>query len=380
MSFNDLPNECLCMILDKIFELEELIKLSKVCSKWSSLISLRYRKIKYLLIKSNDDRFDLTKILMNDQTIKDHNLRELLPNLRILSIPAVLFGDELEFEDVKKLVDDNPKIKGLIRLYSLNSDLFHLLNLENIEMISVKSLEFDYKKVFRPDQLKQIRLYETFITELPQYVEYFPSLKRLNISLLLKGGERIYKGPNLSNLKILELYLSEYEGNFHLFHFMDFCPSLESTFIRSPPKGEYIDISLKNYNLRDLVIEMSWGERLNWSFFCDLLSKFPNLHHLAIRGSGEINDDRIEELVTILPEIKLLDFRGSKNVTEKSADILSEYCLRSHRSIEIYYNRKEEPFDWPKLNTPQDSIVYGLDFMKHCFYKYFCDLPDLIDE
>ncbi|XP_053204307.1 uncharacterized protein LOC128388873 isoform X3 [Panonychus citri] len=341
MSFNDLPNECLCMILDKIFELEELIKLSKVCSKWSSLISLRYRKIKYLLIKSNDDRFDLTKILMNDpKTIKDHNLRELLPNLRILSIPAVLFGDELEFEDVKKLVDDNPKIKGLIRLYSLNSDLFHLLNLENIEMISVKSLEFDYKKVFRPDQLKQIRLYETFITELPQYVEYFPSLKRLNISLLLK----------------------------------------ESTFIRSPSKGEYIDISLKNYNLRDLVIEMSWGERLNWSFFCDLLSKFPNLHHLAIRGSGEINDDRIEELVTILPEIKLLDFRGSKNVTEKSADILFEYCLRSHRSIEIYYNRKEEPFDWPKLNTPQDSIVYGLDFMKHCFYKYFCDLPDLIDE
>ncbi|XP_053201394.1 uncharacterized protein LOC128388878 [Panonychus citri] len=136
----------------------------------------------------------------------------------------------------------------------------------------------------------------------------------------------------------------------------------------------------KNYNLRDLVIETPLGIHLTWPFLRKLLSKYPNLQNLAVRGGDAIKDSRVEELVKLMPKIKLLDFRRSKGVTSKSADFLTKFCRKSYRSIKIYYDCEKEPIDWPKYNTPEESIVYGFDFMKHCFYKNFHYLPNLIDE
>ncbi|XP_053201226.1 uncharacterized protein LOC128386246 [Panonychus citri] len=239
--------------------------------------------------------------------------------------------------------------------------------------------EFDFRKVFRPDQLKQIYFHELNLRDLPQYVAYFPNLKRLNLTMFDELETR-YNGPELSNLKILESHTFEAHEAWSAFHLMDSCPSLESAFINSSSNDHFIDLTIKNYNLRDLVIEMSIQEEITWSFLRELLSKYPNLHNLAIRMSDEIEDCHVEELVEILPEVKLLDLRGSEYVTQKSADFLSEYCAKSSRSIKIYYDCEKEPIDWPNMLGTDDSIVYGFDFMKHCFYKMFCDLPILIDE
>ncbi|XP_053204445.1 uncharacterized protein LOC128388982 [Panonychus citri] len=197
---------------------------------------------------------------------------------------------------------------------------------------------------------------------------------------MFDGEEIRYNGPEMSNLKILESYTFEGHDNCSAFHLMDFCPSLESAFMKNFPEDDFIDLSLKNYNLRDLVIEMPTQEDMNWSFLRDLLSKYPNLHNLAIRMSDEIEDCHVEELVEILPEVKLLDFRKCENITQRSADFLAKYCAKSKRSIKIYYDCEKEPIDWPKYDTPRESIVHGLDFMKHCFYKSFSNLPFLIDE
>ncbi|XP_053205723.1 uncharacterized protein LOC128390083 isoform X2 [Panonychus citri] len=304
-------------------------------------------------------------------TLKHHNLPELLPNLRIVTVVDEVENYELKPRHFRKVINNNPKIKGVIGLRNKCK-----LNLRHIEMIAMNHM-VNFKKVFRPDQLKQIQFEGFHVHYLPEYVEYFPSLKRLHICLY--GGSR-YNGPNLSKLKILEAYVSGWDEACDKFNVIDYCPSLESACICGSTDDQSIDISIKNYNLRDLVIDIPWIDNMNWSSIRKLLTKFPNLNHLAIRRSGEVEDCHVEELVKLLPQIKLLDFRESVGVTVKSADFLSKFCLKSNRSIKIYYDCEKEPDSWPKYDTPRESIVYGFDFMKHCFYKSFSRLPLLIDD
>ncbi|XP_053204449.1 uncharacterized protein LOC128388983 [Panonychus citri] len=161
---------------------------------------------------------------------------------------------------------------------------------------------------------------------------------------------------------------------------MDFCPSLESAFIGYRAKDIYVNESIKNYNLRDMVIENIQSSKLSWPLLKKVLSKFPNLHHLAIRHIDQLDDSNVEKLINLLPELKLLDLRGFKNVNHKSADFLSKFCVNENRSIVIYYSCKNETTEWPKLVETHELICYGLDFMKHCFYKTWKSLPTLIDE
>ncbi|XP_053204311.1 uncharacterized protein LOC128388877 [Panonychus citri] len=256
-------------------------------------------------------------------------------------------------------------------------------------MVSMNYL-LDFEKLFRPGQLKQIYCMLDFhMNNLSRLVKYFPNLKRLNLSF--QGRKVRYNGPNLSNLKIFEASVwddtmyetSGYLGICNTIHVMDFCPSLESAHIHGQLDDEFTNMALKNYNLRDLVFSTMFSlfdEYLTWPFLRTLLSKYPNLQHLAVRGGDTIEDSHVEELLELLPRIKLLDFRKSNGVTVKSADFLSKFCLKSNRSIKIYYDCEKEPDDWPKLDTPRESIVCGFDFMKHCFYKTFYNLPELIDE
>ncbi|XP_053201253.1 uncharacterized protein LOC128386272 [Panonychus citri] len=377
MLLNDLPDVCLWMIFANIYELEELIQLSKVCSKWANLISERFKRVKYLVNYIGD--LDVATICMNYpiETLKHHNLRELLPNLRIVSVYNDFYLDELKVSKFRKVFNNNPKIKGVIGINKLRK-----LDLRNIEMIAMDNM-VNYLELFRPDQLKQSKFEDFDLAYLAEYAEYFPNLKRLHISGFIEKQIFNNIGSKLSNLKILEYFPIGSDEKLDEFHLIDFCPALESAFIRGASDGQYIDASIKNYMLRDLVIEIPWVEidLMAWSSMRILLSKFPNLHNLAIRGSGEkFEDNHIKELVELLPEIKLLDFRESKKFTENSADFLSEYCRESNRPVKIYYDCENEPSEWPKLSTAGDSVVYGFDFMKHHFYKHFRTLPDLIDE
>ncbi|XP_053201236.1 uncharacterized protein LOC128386256 [Panonychus citri] len=254
MLLNDLPDDCLWLIFDNFSGLEDLIRLSQVCSKWSNLVSIRFKRVKYLVTSEPIDHINNSKIWTRDpiDTLKHHNLRELLPNLRIVTVVDFLPRPQLKPRHYKKVINNNPKIKGLIGLRNKCA-----VDLKNIEMIAMDHMA-DYRKVFQPDQLKQIYFGLLHVNKLPEYVEYFPNLKR-----------------------------------FHVF----------------------------------------------------------------LYGSDWVEDCHVEELVQLLPQIKLLDFRESDGVTVKSADFLSKFCLKSNRSIKIYYDCEKEPTDWPKLDTPRESII-----------------------
>ncbi|XP_053201393.1 uncharacterized protein LOC128386387 [Panonychus citri] len=220
-------------------------------------------------------------------------------------------------------------------------------------MISIDNEMVEYKKLFCPDQLKQIYFEcALHLNDLNELVEYFPNLRRINIKFY--GGPVRYDGPNLSNLKIFEFSVDKWYDDHNAFHVMDFCPSLESAYINGESDDEFANMAQKNYNLRDLVIETVSIRLSNlaWPFLRKLLPKYPNLHNLAIRGEDAIKDIHVKELVKLLPKVELFDFRRCDNITRRSADFLSEYCRESNRSIKIYYDCEEEPIDWPKLDTP----------------------------
>ncbi|XP_053200725.1 uncharacterized protein LOC128385821 isoform X2 [Panonychus citri] len=287
--------------------------------------------IQFSKVENKVDYIDENSLWINHNTNwNDYNLFELFPNLKIIDI-AVL----LETASLLDIVRNNPRIKGLIAVWDYIDDDYILTN---IEMIAA-ACEFDYEAVF-------------------------------------------YNGPNLSSLKILELGTSYFVEQFTGFHFMDFCPSLESAFFQCWAEDIYVNESIKNYNLRDLVIDNIHSGSFLWPLLKKLVSKFPNLHHLAIRNFDKLDDSKfhLDELIKLLPKLKLLDLRRFEKVTHKSADFLSKYCVKKNRSIVIYYDCENEPAEWPKLVNTRETICYGFDFMKHCFYKKFSSLPNLIDE
>ncbi|XP_053204437.1 uncharacterized protein LOC128388976 [Panonychus citri] len=380
MSLNDLPDYCLWKIFENIDEAKDLIRLSKVCSRWSDLIQdSRFNRVKYLQIMYGKvDYIDVNYLRINFNTNwNDYNLVELFPNLKI--IDGVFFVNHPS-HNLLKIFKNNTQMKGLLLkdIDMSNCGLSRNGYLENVEMCALEH-DFDYKKVFRPDQLKQVYVYNFDMNDLPSFIRYFPNLKRFNLRLVQADGV-FYNGPNLSSLKILELDSTDWVKQFTGFHFMDFCPSLESAFIHYWARDIYVDESIKNYNLRDLVFDNIISHFFSWPVFKNLLSKFPNLHHLAIRDFYQLDDSNLEELIKLLPELKILDLRGCTNSTHVSADILSKFCVKENRSIAIYYDCENEPTEWPKLVKTYDRICCGLDFMKHCFYKKYKCLPDLIDE
>ncbi|XP_053204580.1 uncharacterized protein LOC128389089 [Panonychus citri] len=379
MSINKLPNECLYMILDHFNGFEELIRLSKVSPRWFSVVLMKFSKVKYLQLIGNrqrdSDYIENDKLWKNTrETLKSHNLKDLFPNLKIMEVPESVFLC-LESYDFRRLIHENPKIKGLIRLYQPVENRY---NLKNIEMVSF-DCKCEFKKVFRPDQLKQIHFDKLLdYTELSQVIEYFPNLKRLNLAL--RYDTKKYDGPNLAALKIFEVAVVTHSyDEFSVFRFMDSCPNLESVFLHYIyGEDASVNDSIKNFNLRDLVIEQA--HHLKWSSLRKILSKFSNLHHLGIRNNKNIDDSHVGELVKLLPKIKLIDLRRCDEVTQKSADILSKYCEKSNRSIKIYYGCDRLANRLTKSTFRYEKICSGFDSMKNCFLKSWSILPDLLDE
>lgn len=112
-----------------------------------------------------------------------------------------------------------------------------------------------------------------------------------------------------------------------------------------------------------------------------LLSKYPNIKHLAIRYNKTLEDQHVIHIISSLPKLVLLDVRGSYKVTKKAAAFVRNYSERYGRSIKFYFRRDDEKIaiDWPQFSTRLERVSCGLNFMKHCFLKEFLYLPRFLD-
>ncbi|XP_053210174.1 uncharacterized protein LOC128393965 isoform X1 [Panonychus citri] len=397
VSFAELNLDCLVLVFEFVKTLEELINYSKVCIRWRSAILTRIVKVKYLLFVDNYDDSNA----LGDDPLKlycsTNGLKELFkqkdvinnfPNLRILDI-----GNSRTSKVPYKTIYKKPSIKGIISSgeYILRHDSI------NIEMISCNELKIAYLngKLVKTNKCTQLYVNSTLQFEC---IEIFPKLLRLHLGndKYDQNFDYFFDYSNgswpLDKLKILELsFVLDHDHkkyfSFPRYRVIDDCPLLESAFVYTGTLGPFdlMQDNIKrvtpklNSNLRDLVIQCTEGGQ-TWFSLRELLFSFPKLKHLAIRQNDNITDDIMIELVECAPEVILMDFRGSKGITKRSADFLNEYCSQSGRSsITIYYNCEDnEPSDWPKIIKTHDKVCYGFDFMKHCFFRTFQSLPNML--
>ncbi|XP_015793927.1 uncharacterized protein LOC107370446 [Tetranychus urticae] len=238
-------------------------------------------------------------------------------------------------------------------------------------MLSTGSISINISGIYENVKQLHLDMSNLYLCEL---AHYFPNLERLHFYMKPGLSEPYSNAPVLANLKIIEMGMSHgyWEDGRCSFVFMDSCPALQSAHIRFNNSSVEVNFSVKLVNLQDLVIEIHHSIELN--DLRRLMSKYPNLKHLALRNFS-LKDEHIKQLILILPKLTLLDIRKSYGVTQEAADHVRDYCKRYGRSIKIYFKKDDEQLetDWP------EKICRGFDFMRHCFFNSFDDLPYFLD-
>ncbi|XP_015783811.1 uncharacterized protein LOC107361487 [Tetranychus urticae] len=379
MNINNLPDECLLHVFNLINRCDTLLNCARVCERWKCLVLERCKNVNYLTDSLKVDGYPASRTILfkDDDQLERFELLKCLPKLKILDVKRKLDNDFIL----------NVKVKGLL----FKCDIY--LDLENdtchnpsLEMLAIKQLSGFFVNKIQGPRLKQLFLTSCSVPEFASCAKYFPNLERLHIyeqSRFLDDGA--YIGPVLEKLEILEMgYRSRVDTwKYHAFSLADHCPALKSAFHYIQYFEEIlVDSEIKNHFLEDLVIEFE--EDQDWSILRRILSKYPNLKHLAIRREHEydtgISDENIPELLELLPCIRLIDIRISRKVTKKSTEYIDRYCRRHNRSISLYYDYETKITEkWPHLSTEYSRIGLGFDFMKFCFLRDFDELPLLLD-
>ncbi|XP_025016303.1 uncharacterized protein LOC112538473 isoform X1 [Tetranychus urticae] len=416
MLINELPEDCFVEIFDYIQDLKDLINCFKVCEKWSNLIVARTKKVKYFIDRPNHSPDSVFQ--QSDEPIDVAFLSEWFPNLRIFDLSHPFFEktpkknnvelstdapfdtiDTMDYSTIARLLaygfDDlvlspaqekspiekffsgSESLKGII--CGKYFDFKLMPQKDNLEMLSLGFI--NPNRIVSNETVKQLNLWDSTLDSFKKVAHYFPNLKRLKISSFKDKIDYYSNGPVMKNLKIVELSGSSRRSPYifcNSFVFMDSCPALQSAHIKIE-RGPILTIySVKNANLQDLVLQLY--APVKWKNLPRCVSKYPNLKHLSLRNFS-LKDEDIKQLILILPKLTLLDVRKSFGVSQKAADLVQDYCKQYGRSIKFYFKKDDKQIesDWPQILNRPDKICRGFDFMEHCFFKSFNDLPHFLD-
>uniref|UniRef100_T1K8R6 F-box domain-containing protein n=1 Tax=Tetranychus urticae TaxID=32264 RepID=T1K8R6_TETUR len=355
---NELLDDCLLAIFDKINNLDDLINCYKVCVKWCHLIAVRTKKVKYFMAEPAKTEFSTDYVYYEGRCRIDVTCLSLLfPNLIIVQFSKdFYFG--VNFGDVVTFVRNLESLKAIITSSREEIEKY----CDKFEMLSTKFIEPHFLQNCL--SLKQLHIQNAYHF-FKRKSRFFPNLERLHIDAIDSFPDRYYDGPVLTKLKILELALySNSDSVIYVFQFMDSCPNLQSAHLRLNSHRFFVDETLKHKFLQDLVIDFIDHE------ISESQTSFVTVH-------WEHKDEHIEQLVRILPNLVLLDIFLCPGVTQKAADYVTDYCKRYGRSLKFYFddNFNEIKSDWPQLSTKTEKMGRCFDFMEHCFLKDFYHLP-----
>ncbi|XP_053212584.1 uncharacterized protein LOC128396085 [Panonychus citri] len=393
MLINDLPNDCFLLIFNWIFDVQDLLRCYQVDSKWRQLIIYRLKRVRYLqlgetLIHSIDDETINYNCHSDNYRIDKDNLSlsGLLPNLKIVDVSNSITGcilDTLNYRRLLDMVKEN--VRGLIFPMQFDNTMDNMLEqCKNIEMIAAHCLGWRSRKIMIGRKIKQLYLNYDSLSYFENRIRYFPNLIRLHVYY---HSDRLRLKPNnplLRKLEIIELAAIKTFSDssaYHGFRFMDLCPALKSAYHSFDCTRGIIDVTEINFNLQDLVIYYKFDSGQSWESLEKLLSNYPNLKHLALRKNNLIHDEHIIKVITLLPRLVLLDVRGSRWITQSSAENLRQFCSRTNRSVYFYHEpgHAKIQIDWSNLSIRHENISKGFDFMSNCFLKSFSQLPRLMD-
>uniref|UniRef100_T1K8S3 Uncharacterized protein n=1 Tax=Tetranychus urticae TaxID=32264 RepID=T1K8S3_TETUR len=182
---------------------------------------------------------------------------------------------------------------------------------------------------------------------------------------LLKDFSRLphsyHNGPVLEKLKLVEL-ATNIDSFVRFLWFMDSYPNLQKAHITVISRALFVDETLKQESMQDLVIEYCNDQM--WNDLKRSLMKYPKFKHFSLRSPEYMTDEHIKQLVHMLPNLVIFDVSRCGGVTQRAASYFyfngNDYVIES---------------DWPQLSSKQEKISRGYDAMKNCFLKDFHDLP-----
>uniref|UniRef100_T1K4E4 F-box domain-containing protein n=1 Tax=Tetranychus urticae TaxID=32264 RepID=T1K4E4_TETUR len=362
MLINELPDDCFVEIFDYIQDLKDLINCFKVCEKWSNLVADRTKKVKYFIDRPNYSPDSVFQ--QSDEPIDVAFLSEWFPNFRF---DDLVLSPAQEKSPIEKFFSGSESLKGII--CGKYFDFKLMPQKDNLEMLSLGFI--NPNRIVSNETVKQLNLWDSTLDSFKKVAHYFPNLKRLKISSFKDKIDYYSNGPVMKNLKIVELSGSSRRSPYifcNSFVFMDSCPALQSAHIKIE-RGPILTIySVKNANLQDLVLQLVSRSLLeiHLQFFLIVIL---------------FRHEDIKQLILILPKLTLLDVRKSFGVSQKAADLVQDYCKQYGRSIKFYFKKDDKQIesDWPQILNRPDKICRGFDFMEHCFFKSFNDLPHFLD-
>ncbi|XP_025016322.1 uncharacterized protein LOC112538683 [Tetranychus urticae] len=127
MLINELPDDCLLNIFDYIQDLEDLINCFKVCEKWSNLIVVRTKKVKYFIDQPNSPD---SVSQQSNKPIDVAFLSKWFPNLRILDFSHPFFEKTPKGDIAELSTDDlSTAFNHLVRMFQNGIDDLNLLSL-----------------------------------------------------------------------------------------------------------------------------------------------------------------------------------------------------------------------------------------------------------
>uniref|UniRef100_T1KQ97 Uncharacterized protein n=1 Tax=Tetranychus urticae TaxID=32264 RepID=T1KQ97_TETUR len=348
----DLDEDCLLEIFSHIHDLQ-------VGERWKVIIyKNRLKSVKYLMHSNREPKLAKDTVYFHGYgPLKVNDQVNLFPNIEVLDLRAKL-DQKLNENDILHFVNKANKLKGLIQEESYFSEEI-IKKCENLEMLAPTGTHLGPYLEEYVCKIKQLKLRCYSLDELSHNPRNLCNLERLNISV---GSVGMYNGPKLMKLKILEMSFTSKYG----FEFLNYCPGLE----------------INNESVSHFTQNRANGSECSqeWSSLWTLIVRYPNLKHLALRGNSSIFDIDVKELVALLPNLELVDFRKCDGITVESLNFVQKFSAMQNRKINLYCNEnaKQMKLDLPHLSYDPDCIVKEFDFMRHCFAKDFENLPYFI--
>ncbi|XP_053210477.1 uncharacterized protein LOC128394211 isoform X2 [Panonychus citri] len=353
MNIDHLPENCLMIIFDSFYDLQDLISSSQVCSKWRRLVQIRYDKITTLTFWLNRKRLPppYNIYTRNIRFIENINVSNVFPNLKTLEalfysqskctcrvVANVLFtGNPLNgliasfichILDEKCNVDkDQQMVKycgSITQLFMVNSEFLDLFF--NKYKFGGNLKKFGH---FILAPFKVFKTYEHLMPNLEHLYTHNPCAESTRDQMILGVKELTYT-----------LTLGDEDD----WKFLSYLPDLQKLHLIITCYIEETELLVykKNYNVRKVSLEFETDSRKVSSVIKYITTLYPNCTDLMIFCSQFIlTEIDTSETIRMLPNLSYFRLPPSLNNEQEQQIIkkVTKYCQKKNRNLKLQVSK-----------------------------------------
>ncbi|XP_053210478.1 uncharacterized protein LOC128394211 isoform X3 [Panonychus citri] len=316
MNIDHLPENCLMIIFDSFYDLQDLISSSQVCSKWRRLVQIRYDKITTLTFWLNRKRLPppYNIYTRNIRFIENINVSNVFPNLKTLE--ALFYSQsKCTCRVVANVLFTGNPLNGLIASF-----ICHILD----EKCNV-------------DKDQQMVKYCGSITQLFMVNSEFLDLFFNKYKFAESTRDQMILG-------VKELTYTLTLGDEDDWKFLSYLPDLQKLHLIITCYIEETELLVykKNYNVRKVSLEFETDSRKVSSVIKYITTLYPNCTDLMIFCSQFIlTEIDTSETIRMLPNLSYFRLPPSLNNEQEQQIIkkVTKYCQKKNRNLKLQVSK-----------------------------------------